>query len=51
MCNNTKNENPRALLFLVILQCCRREGQKAVAGANIWTGRVRIRKTRRRRQL
>lgn len=51
MCNNSKNENPHVLLFLVILQCCRREGQKAVAGVNIWTRRVRIRKTTRRRQL
>lgn len=42
---------PHVLPFLVILQCCRREGQKAVVGVNIWTRRVKIRKMTRRRQL
>lgn len=51
MCNNTKNENPHVWLFLIILHYCRREGQKAVVGVNIWTRRVRIRKMTRRRQL
>lgn len=51
MWNNIRTENSHVLLFLVILQCCRREGQKAVAGVNIWTRRVRIRKMTRRRQL
>lgn len=48
MCNNTKKENPHVLLVLVTLQYCRREGQKAVAGVNTWTRKVRIKKMRRR---